>query len=125
MPPPPCPFVHFPSRRQAEADAAILSELLSAASANVEAQLAAARREAAAGQAEAAAARRQLADQVCWLSVVLESNEHWVDHVRHQQGARTERSSGRGPTSAATSPGRLLQLDNHMILNLRTPSPTY
>lgn len=42
----------------------VLTELLSAASANVEAQLAAARREAAAGQAEAAAARRQLADQV-------------------------------------------------------------
>lgn len=41
----------------------MLAELLAAAGANVEKQMEAVRREAAAGQAEAAAARRQLADQ--------------------------------------------------------------
>lgn len=54
----------FPQRqRQAEADALVLARLLEAASASVEGQLAAARRETAAGRAEAAAARRQLAQQ--------------------------------------------------------------
>jgi septal ring factor EnvC (AmiA/AmiB activator) len=41
----------------------VLAELLQAAAASVERQLAAARDEAAAGQAEAAAARRELARQ--------------------------------------------------------------
>lgn len=41
----------------------MLSQLLDAAAANVEAQMQAARREADAGHAEAAAARRQLAQQ--------------------------------------------------------------
>lgn len=52
------------SRRQAEADAVVLSRLLESAGQHVAAQLAAARAEAEAGRAEAAAARRQLAKQV-------------------------------------------------------------
>ncbi|KAI3424210.1 hypothetical protein D9Q98_009566 [Chlorella vulgaris] len=79
-------FSDYPQRlRQAEADAAVLAELLEAAAASVQRQLAAARSEAEAGRAQAAVAAQQLAQQAESFRTVLQEALARAEDQQRQQ----------------------------------------